>query len=74
MTAQRPFTRADLARAKTKLLHDGRVANAVVSRVEIGGRSWTVKDFSSRPWWVRAFILSSRTYSMHTGYSTPVAL
>lgn len=56
MTAQRPFTRADLARAKTKLLHDGRVANAVVSRVEIGGRSWTVKDFSSRPWWVRAFI------------------
>ena len=39
-----------------KLLRDGRVANAVVTRVEVGGRFWTVKDFSSRPWWVRTFI------------------
>ena len=56
MSSQRSFSRADLATAKTTLLRNGRIANAVVTRVEIDGRSWTVKDFSSRPWWVRAFI------------------
>ncbi len=56
MTDTKPFTREDMARAPMKLLRDGRVANAVVTRVEVGGRFWTVKDFSSRPWWVRTFI------------------
>lgn len=56
MIETKPFTREELTRAPTKLLRDGRVANAVVTRVEIGGRFWTVKDFSSRPWWVRTFI------------------
>ena len=56
MTETKPFARADLAQAPTKLLRNGRVANAVVTRVEIDGRSWTVKDFSARPWWVRTFI------------------
>ena len=46
MTETKPFARADLAQAPTKLLRNGRVANAVVTRVEIDGRSWTVKDFS----------------------------
>lgn len=53
MTKTLPFTRADMARAKTKLLRDGRIANAVVTRVELDGTAWTVKDFSSRPWYVR---------------------
>lgn len=48
-----PFTRADLARAQVTLLRDGRWANARVSRVEIGGEAWTLKDFSGRSWWVR---------------------
>lgn len=48
-----PFERADLPGAKQKLLRDGRVANAVVMRVEYKGTVWTVKDFSSRPWVVR---------------------
>ena len=56
MTETKPFARADLAQAPTKLLRNGRVATAVVTRVEIDGRSWTVKDFSARPWWVRTFI------------------
>lgn len=48
-----PFTRADLARAQVTLLRDGRWANARVSRVEIDGEAWTLKDFSGRSWWVR---------------------
>lgn len=52
----RPFDRAAFEAAPKKLLRDGRTANAVVSRVEIGGRRWTVKDFSSRPWWVRRIL------------------
>ena len=32
------------------------LTHTVVTRVEIDGRSWTVKDFSSRPRWVRFFI------------------
>jgi len=35
------------------LLRDGRWANARVERAEIAGRSWVVKDFRSRNWWVR---------------------
>ena len=38
MTETKPFARADLAQAPTKLLRNGRVANAVVTRVEIDGR------------------------------------
>ncbi len=53
--AERPFTREDMKRAKVRLLRDGHMANAVVSRVELDGRLWTVKDFSSRAWWVRLF-------------------
>ncbi|HET9023532.1 MAG TPA: hypothetical protein VFN64_03105 [Burkholderiaceae bacterium] len=45
--------RAALARAPTKLLRDGRWANAQVFRVEAAGRSWVVKDFSRRAFWVR---------------------
>lgn len=48
-----PFTRADLARARVTLLRDGRWANACVSRVEIDGVAWTLKDFSGRSGWVR---------------------
>lgn len=47
------FTRADLTRAERTLLRDGRWANARVERVTIAGAEWTVKDFSSRSWWVR---------------------
>lgn len=48
-----PFTRADLDRAHVTLLRDGRWANARVSRVEIDGGVWTLKDFSGRSGWVR---------------------
>ena len=47
------FTREDLNRAPSKLLRDGRIANARVYRVSSGGKDWTVKDFSSRPWYIR---------------------
>jgi RIO-like serine/threonine protein kinase len=48
-----PFTRAELATAPTRLLRDGRWANAQVFRVEAAGRAWVVKDFSRRRFWVR---------------------
>lgn len=51
-----PFTREDMKSAPQKLLRDGRTANAVVMKIEAAGRTWTVKDFSSRPWFVRWFI------------------
>lgn len=54
--SDKPFTREDLARADVKLLRDGRAANAVVTCVTWKGRRWTVKDFSSRSWWVRRFL------------------
>ncbi|MEG0821036.1 MAG: hypothetical protein RR101_05205 [Burkholderiaceae bacterium] len=48
-----PFTRADLARARITLMRDGRWANARVTRVELDGGEWTLKDFGDRSWWVR---------------------
>jgi hypothetical protein len=48
-----PLTRADLATAHTRLLRDGRWANAQVFRVEAAGAAWIVKDFSRRRFWVR---------------------
>ncbi|EXI74461.1 MAG TPA: hypothetical protein PK440_10840 [Candidatus Accumulibacter phosphatis] len=47
------FARADLIRAERTLLRDGRWANARVERVSLEGEEWTLKDFSSRSWWVR---------------------
>lgn len=47
------FSRADYQRAERKLLRDGQWANARVELVRIDGVDWTVKDFSSRRWWVR---------------------
>lgn len=35
------------------MLRDGRWANAQVYRVDVGDRSWVVKDFSRRSAWVR---------------------
>ena len=49
----RLFDRSALSKAETKLLRDGRIANAVVTRVTIDGARWTVKDFAARPWYVR---------------------
>lgn len=48
-----PFTRADLAHARRRLLRSGRWANARVERVTIDGAEWTLKDFSPRPLAVR---------------------
>lgn len=48
-----PLTRAALATAPTRLLRDGRWANAQVFKVDAGGRAWVVKDFSRRRPWVR---------------------
>ncbi len=50
------FTRSDLARADVKVLRDGHFANAIVSRVALDGRVWTVKDFAARSWFVRMFL------------------
>jgi predicted Ser/Thr protein kinase len=54
--ASLPLDRAALAGAPTKLLRDGRWANAQVFRVEAAGREWVVKDFSRRAFWVRCTI------------------
>ncbi len=51
--AASPLTRATLGSAATTLLRDGRWANAQVFRVEAGGRTWVVKDFARRGFWVR---------------------
>ncbi len=58
MTYQTPcFTREDFQREKeagrTKLIHSGRLFNAEVYRLTYGGRTWTVKDFADRPFYVR---------------------
>ena len=50
------FSREEMNRAPRKLLRNGRIANAVVTKVDVGGRLWTVKDFAPRPWYVRWFI------------------
>lgn len=42
-----------MAQAPSRLLRDGRWANARVSRVVVDGTAWVVKDFASRAWWVR---------------------
>jgi hypothetical protein len=48
-----PFDRPSFESARRELLRDGRWANARVERAHIAGRSWVVKDFSARAWWVR---------------------
>jgi hypothetical protein len=50
------LTRASLRAAPRQLLRDGRWANAQVYRVEAAGRSWVVKDFAPRAFWVRRTI------------------
>lgn len=47
------FDRPTFERAPRALLRDGRWANARVSRVDVEGRRWVVKDFAPRSWWVR---------------------
>jgi hypothetical protein len=47
------FAREQLNRCERKLLRDGQWANARVELVHINAYAWTVKDFSSRAWWVR---------------------
>ena len=47
------FSREDFNKNERKLLRNGQWANARVDLVHINGRDWTVKDFSSRAWWVR---------------------
>ena len=49
----KPFNRADLENADVKLLRDGRWGNACVSVAEVNGVRWTIKDFSSRNWFVK---------------------
>ena len=47
------FSREDFSRSEHTLLRNGKWANARVDLVHIHGCDWTVKDFSSRAWWVR---------------------
>jgi RIO-like serine/threonine protein kinase len=47
------FDRSAFRQARRTLLRDGRWANARVERAAIAGRSWVVKDFRARSWWVR---------------------
>lgn len=54
--SQAPLDRATIAESSRTLLRDGRWANAQVYRVEAAGRSWVVKDFSKRSFWVRVTI------------------
>ncbi len=53
MSVTTPFDRAQLLAAPCQILREGRWANARVVRATIDGAEWTVKDFSSRAWWVR---------------------
>lgn len=50
------FTRDQMLKAPKRLLRDGRAVNACVSCVSYGGKQWTVKDFSTRNFWVRTFL------------------
>jgi len=52
----RPFDRKQMQASPKQVLREGRWANASVQRLSIGGADWTVKDFASRPWWVRNLI------------------
>ena len=52
----RPFDRTRMLAAPRLTLREGRWANASVARVTIDGADWTVKDFATRPWWVRHLI------------------
>lgn len=55
MTEKR-FTREDLPKLPSRLLRNGRAANARVSCVTAGQTRWTVKDFADRSFFVRQFI------------------
>lgn len=55
-TSGRVFTREDFESGSRTLLREGRLANARVYRFRYRGEEWTVKDFSSRPWWVRKIL------------------
>ena len=47
---------SQIEKAPSRLLREGRCANARVTEVEIDGRKWVVKDFSCRSWFVRNLI------------------
>ena len=55
MTEQ-PLTRENLTKMPTRLLRNGRSANARVTCVTAGQTRWTVKDFIDRSFFVRHFI------------------
>ncbi len=63
------FTRLDFNNAPKTLLRNGRLANARVWRVELNGKTWTVKDFSDRPWYIRntigRFLLRREVYFLN---------
>jgi len=42
----RPFGRRELKTAQGEILHEGKWGNALVRRLCIGGREWTVKDIA----------------------------
>ncbi|KAB7661458.1 hypothetical protein [Sutterella seckii] len=47
---------AEIEKAPSRLLREGRCANARVTEVAVDGRKWVVKDFSCRSWFVRKLI------------------
>ncbi len=53
---QPAFTREQFKTLPAKLLRDGHAANACVWCVEHEGKAWTVKDFSTRGFFVRKFL------------------
>lgn len=64
-----PFSREQLLAAPSQVLREGRFANARVIKATVAGADWTVKDFRSRPWWVRnllgRFLLRRELRSLH---------
>lgn len=50
-----PFTKDVFDKMPKTLLRDGRWGNARVYLVEADNKKWTVKDFSSRHWFVKNF-------------------
>jgi hypothetical protein len=52
----RPFDRRQLQDAPSRVLREGRWANARVLRATVAGADWTVKDFAARSWWVRNLV------------------
>ena len=63
------FSRADLLQAHCKILRQGRLFNARVFTTQIDTRTWVIKDFACKPWFVhpigRFLVARERRFLQH---------